>query len=136
LIVFDQGKNLASFFENALELKKLYSGEELTIALRAVAKTYWIKDEVFVSHLMISPLKTAVDQSRYSDLGTSFEVVHINRPGFVIMGKKIEFDFSPKPWMLKIMKNFRILRMLMSDWHKNEKEISHTIRTEILKGSL
>jgi indolepyruvate ferredoxin oxidoreductase len=133
LIVFDQGKNLGAFFEKALELKKLYSSEELSIALRVLAKTYWIKDEVFVSHLMISPLKVEQDKKRYKDLGTSFEVVHINRPGFVIMGRKIEFDFSPKPWMLGIMKNFRILRLLMPEWHKNEKAISETIRSEIFQ---
>lgn len=136
LIVFDQGKLLPDFFENAVALKKSYSGESLVIALRALAKTYWIKDEVFVSHQMISPLKTEQDKLRYKDLGTSFEVVHINRPAFVVGGKKIEFDFSPKPWMLSIMKNLRILRKLMPEWHKNEKEISQTICQEILSGGL
>ncbi|MFL5811353.1 MAG: 2-oxoacid:acceptor oxidoreductase family protein, partial [Flavisolibacter sp.] len=136
LIVFDQGKFLPEFFENAIALKKTYSGDSLVIALRALAKTYWIKDEVFVSHQMISPLKTEQDKHRYKDLGTSFEVVHINRPAFLIAGRKIEFDFSPKPWMLSIMKNMRILRKMMPEWHKNEKEISLTIRNEILKGNL
>jgi indolepyruvate ferredoxin oxidoreductase len=136
LIVFDQGKNLSVFLEDAIALKKHYSGESLVIALRTLAKTYWIKDEVFVSHQMISPVKLEQDKLRYKDLGTSFEVVHINRPAFVVGGKKIEFDFSPKPWMLKLMRHFRILRMLMSDWHKNEKDISRTIRAEILAGGL
>jgi indolepyruvate ferredoxin oxidoreductase len=136
LIVFDQGRHLGRFFENALELKKFYQGEELVIAMRVLAKTYWIKDEVFVSHLMISPLKTTLDQKKYKDLGTGFEIVHINRPAFVVMGKKIEFDFSPRPWMLKIMKNFRFLRLLMKDWHTNEKGISSEIRTELLMGAL
>lgn len=134
LIVFDQGKHLNSFYEDILSLKKLFSGEDLKVALRAISKTYWIKDEVFVSHLMISPLKTEMDRERYKSLGTSFEVVHINRPSFDVAGKKIEFDFSPKVWMLKVMKNFRILRLLMSEWHKTEKEISKTIRDEILRG--
>lgn len=136
LIVFDQGKTLGNYLNDCITLKKLYSGEELKVALRALTKTFWIKDEVFVSHLMISPLKTKVDEARYGKLGTSFEVVHINRPAFVIMGRKIEFDFSPKPWMLKIMKNFRVLRALMPEWHKEEKKIASEIRSQILGSSL
>jgi indolepyruvate ferredoxin oxidoreductase len=136
IIVFDQGKSLSSFLEEAQKLKSLYQGDTLAIALRVLAKTFWIKDEVFVSHLMISPLKLEVDKKRYQDLGTSFEVVHINRPSFVVNGKKIEFDFSPKHWMLKIMKNFRVLRLVMSDWHKNEKDIALLIRQELLSNSL
>lgn len=136
LIVYDQGKNLGKFYQDALDLKKLYTDEELAVALRLLAKTYWIKDEVFVSHLMISPLKTMVDEEKYKTLGKSFEVVHINRPAFVIMGKKIEFDYSPKRWMLKIMKNMRVLRLLMPDWHKTEKEIAESIRKEIFSEIL
>lgn len=136
MIVFDQGRFLAQFYENALVLKKFYPAEEISIALRILAKTYWIKDEVFVSHLMISPIKKSIDKERYSQIGRKFEVVHINRPGFVLWGKKIEFDFSPKPWMLKIMKHLRILRFLMPDWHKNEKSISSQIRLELLDKPL
>lgn len=136
LIVFDQGKNLGEFYQGALDLKKLYSGSELLIALRILAKTYWIKDEVFVSHLMISPVKLAADKERYAHLGTSFEVVHINRPSFIVGGKKIEFDFSPKGWMLKLMRHMRVLRMLMPEWHSTEKEISKKTRTEILSSTL
>lgn len=136
LIVFDQGQNLAVFYQDALDLKKHYQGQDLAVALRTLTKTYWIKDEVFVSHLMISPLKTTQDHERYKSLGTSFKVVHINRPSFIVGGKKIEFDFSPKRWMLKIMKNMRFLRKLMPEWHQNEKEISLMIRQEILGGKL
>ncbi|MFP5386319.1 MAG: 2-oxoacid:acceptor oxidoreductase family protein, partial [Bacteriovoracia bacterium] len=136
LIVFDQGRHLGAFLENAIELKKLYQEEDLAIALRVLAKTYWIKDEVFVSHLMISPLKTVLDEKRYQELGSGYKVVHINRPGFVILGRKIEFDFSPTKWMLQLMRHMRVLRLLMKDWHKTEKAISQTIREEILKNTL
>jgi indolepyruvate ferredoxin oxidoreductase len=85
---------------------------------------------------MISPLKKAIDNDRYDRLGSSFEVVHINRPSFDIFGKKIEFDFSPKPWMLRMMKHLRSLRLLLPDWHKKEKEISLLIRKELLNGDL
>jgi indolepyruvate ferredoxin oxidoreductase len=136
LIVFDQGIHLGKFMEQAIELKKMYGAEEFSIALRLLAKTFWIKDEVFVSHQMISPLKTELDKKRYQDFGTSFEVVHINRPAFVVMGRKIEFDFSPKPWMLKVMKNLRVLRLLMPAWHAHEKEIALSIRNLILEEVL
>jgi len=133
ILVFDQGLSLPAFYQNAIDLKKLYSGEELSIALRTLAKTFWIKDEVFVSHQMISPLKLQVDKEKYQDLGSSFEVVHINRPAFDVLGKKIEFDFSPKPWMLNIMRHFRILRILMPQWHQEERRISASIRRQLLE---
>lgn len=133
ILVYDQGGSLPAFYQNAIDLKKSYSGEALTIALRVLAKTFWVKDEVFVSHLMISPLKTAVDKARYGEMGTSFSVVHINRPSFDLFGKHIEFDFSPKPWMLKTMRHFRILRKLMPEWHKKERAISTSSRKQILE---
>ena len=134
LLVYDQGATLQEFYDNAHLVKKNYTEDDQPIALRTLAKTYWIKDEVFVSHLMISPLKTARDSAMYQDLGTSFKVVHINRPAFNIGGKKIEFDFSPRPWMLKIMRHLRSLRVLMPEWHEKEREIAERIRVEVLKG--
>jgi indolepyruvate ferredoxin oxidoreductase len=131
ILVFDQGLHLADFYQKAIELKQYYQGEELAIALRTLAKTYFIKDEVFVSHQMISPLKTSVDEVNYQQLGSSFEIVHINRPAFNFMGKKIEFDFSPKRWMLKVMRHMRILRLLMPLWHQQEREISFQIRQRL-----
>ena len=136
LIVFDQGSRISEFFDMALDLKKIYFEEDLSIALRVLVKTFWIKDEVFVSHLMISPLKSEIDKERYKSLGTSFDVIHINRPSFVIFGRKIEFDFSPKNWMLLIMRHFRILRLILPDWHRTENEISVSVRTEVLSKNI
>jgi indolepyruvate ferredoxin oxidoreductase len=133
ILVFDQGLSLPAFFQNAIDLKKLYNGEELVIALRTLAKTYWIKDEVFVSHLMISPMKLQVDKEKYQEFGSSYEVVHINRPAFEVLGRKIEFDFSPKPWMLRVMRHFRILRKLMPAWHQEERKIADSIRRQLLE---
>lgn len=134
ILVFDQGISLSSFIEDGLKLKSLYQGEDLKRALRTLAKTYWIKDEVYVSHQMISPVKVSRDQDRYKSLGSSYKVVHINRPAFDLFGKKIEFDFSPKVWMLKIMRHMRILRKLMPQWHKEERRIALVIRAELLSG--
>ena len=133
ILVFDQGLSLADFYQQALDLKKLYKGEELVIALRVLAKTFWIKDEVFVSHLMISPMKVAADKAKYAEMGSSFSVVHINRPSFDVFGKHIEFDFSPKPWMLKTMRHMRILRKLMPEWHNKERAISASTRRQLLE---
>jgi indolepyruvate ferredoxin oxidoreductase len=132
IIVYDQGRSLADFYESSLALKKIWKSEDLAIALRVLAKTYWIKDEVFVSHLMVSPMKLEEDKKRYSKLGRAHKVVHINRPAFVIFGKKIEFDFSPRPWMLRSMRHLRVLRLIMSTWHETERKIAHDIRAEVL----
>jgi indolepyruvate ferredoxin oxidoreductase len=105
------------------------------VALRTLAKTYWIKDEVFVAHLMTSPMKTLRDRESYGNLGTKFKVKHINRPSFVVLGKKIEFDFSPQIWMLKIMRQLRGLRQLMPQWHKEERRIAARIRSELLTAN-
>jgi indolepyruvate ferredoxin oxidoreductase len=111
------------------ELKRLF--------LQTWMKTVWIKDEVFVAHLMISPLKKAQDQKRFSSLGKSFKIQRLNRPAFDVMGKHIEFDFSPREWMLKLMRHARFLRLLMPQWHAKERQMATAIREElqsILRG--
>ncbi len=132
IFVFDQGKSVPAFIEDAFKLKELYQSDDLKRSLRTLAKTYWIKDEVYVSHQMISPVKVFKDQQRYMSLGSSYKVVHINRPAFDIFGQKIEFDFSPKVWMLKMMRHMRMLRVLMPNWHKEERRLSSVIRQELL----
>ncbi|MGE3608440.1 MAG: 2-oxoacid:acceptor oxidoreductase family protein [Bacteriovoracaceae bacterium] len=136
LIIYDQGKNLSTLLDQVKELKKNYAGEELSLAVRILAKTFWVKDEVFVSHLMVSPMKTQKDKKNFLELGTSFEVIHINRPAFDIGKKKIEFDFSPKPWMLKMMRHLRLLRLLLPEWHKKERLIASKVRSELLNSRL
>lgn len=136
LIVFDQGITLGAFLEAAHQVKASYTEEDQVIALRALCKTFWIKDEVFVSHLMISPMKTDLDEAQYGQLGTSFKVIHINRPSFDVFSRKIEFDLSPRPWMLKLMRHFRLLRKLLPSWHKEERSIALEIRAQILTGKV
>jgi indolepyruvate ferredoxin oxidoreductase len=132
-IIYNHGIKLDQFMDDLKQLQKISLNQsEVTTALRALAKTYWIKDEVFVSHLMISPLKLKMDSDRYQKMGTGHKVIHINRPAFNVLGKKIEFDFSPKVWMLKIMRNLRVLRVLMPSWHAEERKIAQSIRAKIL----
>lgn len=133
MLVYDQGQHLHEFKEDARVLAHAgLSPGELHLAVRTLARTYWIKDEVYVSHLMTSPLKKMRDRRRYQHLGKRFKVVHLNRPSFDVLGRKIEFDFSPKRWMLKLMRHLRILRVLMPAWHRLERQIALEIRRELM----
>ena len=82
---------------------------------------------------MISPQKRADDANRFGSLGKSFRLNRINRPAFEVLGKKIEFDVSPKDWMLKIMRHMRLLRLLLRSWHGKERKIAGLIRTELME---
>lgn len=133
IFVYDRGTHIEQFLIEAGEIAiSMKDDEERKIALRTLAKTYWIKDEIFVSHIMVTPLQKLKNERMYKNLGSKFEVTHINRPSFDLLGRKIEFDIEPKDWMLKIMRHMRIFRFLMPNWHQKEKEISQNIRKEIL----
>jgi indolepyruvate ferredoxin oxidoreductase len=134
LFVYDLGATLHQVYSDLVRVSQLYQKDELKLAVRLLIKTYWIKDEVFVSHQLSSSLKKSIDEKKYSQLGSGFKITHINRPHFEIWGKSIEFDFYPKDWLLKIMSHLRMLRLLMPSWHKKEKEIAKAIRTKVLNG--
>lgn len=140
LIIFDRGAKLDEFIAQVKKLANLYDpysqADLLGMAVRTLAKTYFIKDEIFVAHQMISPMRKAADAKLYGDLGSSFRKVFINRPSFDVNGKKIEFDFSPRPWMLSLMRHARFLRGLLTDWHKREREIAANIRSGLVEKSL
>jgi indolepyruvate ferredoxin oxidoreductase len=137
LIIFDRGANLESFTRDVLKLVELYKTEELfKMALRVLAKTYFIKDEVYIAHMMISPMRKVEDDNLYKELGSNYKKTFINRPSFDIGEKKIEFDFSPNKWMLKLMRHARFLRTVLPSWHKQEKKIGLDIRNKILLGGL
>jgi len=122
-------KNLLSLYSNDHELFKL--------AFRTLIKTYFIKDEVFVAHQMISPMRKFKDESYYLSLGSRFEKKFINRPAFDLSDSKvIEFDFSPRPWMLSIISRARFLRSILPFWHKKERELGIKIRQQLLSSSL
>jgi indolepyruvate ferredoxin oxidoreductase len=108
----------------------------LKISFRTLVKTYFIKDEVFISHIMISPIEENRSQY-YKELGTSIQKTFINRPSFNLTASKvISFDFSPKVWMLKIMRRLQILRTIFPHWHKSEKEMAKIIRFELLNKKM
>lgn len=134
LYIYDRGARATEFIQKAGELGEYFkdSNELRAMALRTLAKTYFIKDEVFVSHIMISPQKRDADRKRYEDLGVGYKVKRINRPAFEVFGKKVEFDISPKDWMLKTMRHMRILRLMLRSWHSRERKIAKEIRKELL----
>lgn len=107
--------------------------ENYCIAIRTLMKTYFIKDEVFVAHQMISPVKQSRDSAVYSRLGKSYAITRINRPSFDLGARKIEFDLSPRYWMLAVMRHQRWLRNVLPAWHRRERDISMAIRNKILK---
>ena len=135
IYVYDRGKSVKDFLEQAEKVGKLYRDnvEEKIIALRTMARSYWVKDEVFVAHQMVSSLQKRIERSRYGTKGTAYKVFHINRPSFELWkGRKIEFDISPKDWMLKLMRQGRWLRKLLPHWHKRDRIMALNIRREIL----
>lgn len=136
IIIYDRGAHIESFMTDAKKIASIYDEKLLPIALRTLAKTYFIKDEVFISHMMISPMRRKNDVDNYGSIGKSFTKTFINRPSFDIGSKKIEFDFSPRPWMLKVMRHARFLRTLMPVWHQKEREIARSIRDKLLGSSL
>ena len=137
LLIFDRGAKLSHFIKEVKTLSSLYKDPELfAMALRTLAKTYFIKDEVFIAHMMVSPMRRLQDEKTYKDLGTSYKKVFINRPSFDLGDKKVEFDFSPKPWMLKTMRHMRVLRAALPAWHKEERRIAGEVRSRILGKTL
>jgi indolepyruvate ferredoxin oxidoreductase len=140
LIIFDRGVHLNSFIKEAKILSDFYNAssnqEFLNMAIRTLAKTYFIKDEVFIAHMMISPMRRRSDQENYGTLGKRFKKTFINRPSFDVGSKKLEFDFSPSKWMLKSMRHARFLRQVLPAWHKREREISEFIKRDLLKSPL
>jgi indolepyruvate ferredoxin oxidoreductase len=83
-----------------------------------------IKDEIYVAELLTSEEKYARDRDRYNidpQLGDKVIYRHLNRPEFTFGPFKIRFQIRSQPWMLKIMREAKILRRLLSRWHIQEK---------------
>lgn len=133
IYIYDRGVHIEDFIKNAKELRLIYEEDLQEIALRTLAKTYFIKDEVFIAHIMASSLKKREDEIKFGHLGESYKVVHINRPSFDFGKIKFEFDFSPRTWMLRLMRHMRILRLILPTWHREEKNISKKVREQLFR---
>ena len=51
----------------------------------------------------------------------------------ILVLQEVEFDLSPKTWMLKLMRHLRVLRAILPSWHKKEKQINTQVRNQIKK---
>jgi indolepyruvate ferredoxin oxidoreductase len=135
LVIYDRERSLNAFLADSARLAELYKDtEHRRIALRTLCKTYWIKDEVHVSHLMVSPIKTWRDRQAYGHLGSDYRIVHLNRPEFEVFGRRVAFEFSPKTWMLKLMRHQRWIRKFQAGVHRREHDIATRIRHELLEN--
>ena len=134
LYVFNHWSNVKQYFK---DLHKLHEGyphdKDFVLAVKILTRSYFIKDEVFVSHLLSSSMRLELDRLQYGNLGSSYQLTNINKPEFVIFGKHIKFDINPKPWMFKIMRKLRILRKLLPEWHSKEKQINQQIKSAVLE---
>jgi indolepyruvate ferredoxin oxidoreductase len=133
-IIYNRGVKLEEFIHEAGMISINYTNEsDRKVALRTLAKCFFVKDEAFVSHQMLSSMQKYREEQLYGQVGTGYKKTHLNRPGFMILGKHFEFDISPKDWMLKIARHMRIFRVIMSAEHEKEMKISRKIREELLK---
>jgi indolepyruvate ferredoxin oxidoreductase len=98
---------------------------------RIFVKTHFVKDEVFVAHQMISPIKVVQDQQLYQAMGKKYSIERMNRPSFQLFGFKLEMDISPSDWMLKIMRHMRWLRLVMPSWHQRERAMATAMQTQL-----
>lgn len=132
-IIYNRGAKLDEFMSEAGMININFKDvRDRKMALRTLAKCFFVKDEAFVSHQMLSSMQKYRDNKLYKEIGTSYKKTHLNRPGLMILGKHFEFDISPKDWMLKIVRHLRIFRILMPAEHEKEMKISGKIRDELL----
>lgn len=88
-----------------------------------LAKVMLIKDEIYVSALLTSPEKYKRDRRRFNvnpERGDKIVYKHHNRPEFVVLGKKIRFEWKSKDWQLRIMAGMRPVRKYLPGWHQHE----------------
>jgi indolepyruvate ferredoxin oxidoreductase len=101
-------------------------GHQATQAvLRQAFKVMAIKDEMYVAHLLTSPEKRRRDQLRFridETQGDRLTYRHINRPEFVLFGKKIRWSMTTADWQLRFMRRLKFLRRWLPGWHKDEKD--------------
>ena len=89
-----------------------------------LAKVMMIKDEVYVSMMYTSPEKYKRDRRRFNvnpANGDSISYLHLNRPEFVLFGKKFRFHWKGRSWQYAVLRHCRWLRALMPKWHEKEK---------------
>ena len=96
-MIYDRGKNLEDFIKNAGLISTLVEKSHHQTALQVLAKTYFVKDEVFCAHQMISAKKTKHDENQYQKLGKSYEVKELIDPILIFLEKKLNLISLHQP---------------------------------------
>ena len=90
-----------------------------------LAKVMLIKDEVYVSAMLTSPEKYKRDMRRFNvnpARGDKIIYRHLNRPEFVLFGRKFRFNWKAADWQLRMMARAKWLRKLLPQWHVKERQ--------------
>jgi indolepyruvate ferredoxin oxidoreductase len=132
--VYNHGKHSKQFLENCAQLSTHRLSKEVKkLALKVLAKTYFVKDEIMVAHLLTSPLSMNRSEKKYKKLGSKYSIRPINRPKIDFLGLNFEFDLRPPLWFLSFVKNMRFLRLFIMGSHKREIKNNLLIRKQLLK---
>jgi indolepyruvate ferredoxin oxidoreductase len=89
-----------------------------------LAKTMLIKDEVYTAAMLTSPEKYKRDMRRYNvnpARGDRIIYSHLNRPEFVLLGRRIRFHWKSRDWQLRLLARCRWLRRFLPGWHAEER---------------
>lgn len=133
ILLYDRGRKLSSYMQQLEKINQLFDDtEQRAIALRVLSKTYWIKDEVFVSHQLASSLRHEELSQQFDSLGTDWRVELFNRAE-IPLGEGTELPIAIQKGGLRLVRHARFLRWIPS-WHRQEKLIAKQIRDKLLNG--
>lgn len=112
--------------EKVAAIDRMDAGRRATRAvIENLFRVLAIKDEVYVSYLLTSREKQRRDQRRYGldpSSGDRLEIVHLNKPEFVIWGKRFRWSMRTRLWQLRLMRSMKFLRRWLPEWHRGEKD--------------
>ncbi|HEY8965496.1 MAG TPA: DUF6537 domain-containing protein, partial [Candidatus Methylacidiphilales bacterium] len=128
LILFEDAAFASDYLDRLLAI---HTRDKASFGFAATHAALWnlhramvIKDEVFVAALLSGEEKKQRDIERYNvhpELGDRVVYGHLNRPEFILFGKKIRFHLTSRQWMLRLMRRGKFLRRLLPAWHAEEK---------------
>ncbi|HEX2503310.1 MAG TPA: 2-oxoacid:acceptor oxidoreductase family protein [Miltoncostaeaceae bacterium] len=104
-------------------------------AIHNLHRTMAIKDEVFVASQLTSRKKYERDRERFGvdpSRGDRIGYVHLNRPAFDLLGRRVEWDMETRDWQLRLMSRARFLRRLLPAWHRRERAFREWYEEEVV----
>ena len=122
---FNWAERYIALIRDLHEKDSVEFGYEATYAsIHNLFKVMAIKDEVYVAELLTSEEEKTRNRERYhidAKRGDRLKVRFLNKPEFILFGKKIRFQIKKYPWQLEIMKRMKWLRKVLPGWHAEEK---------------